>query len=146
MKTLHLSILILLITVLAGSLSQVNAASSDVHFHGAVQPDKSQVHKGDVINFNGWSNAYQDWKAGYTELPNVTFDIEIADQFNQNVFKKTMTSDEKGNINFSMPVSSDFQFGKYTIKVSISKEGFPTYNDEQSSFYVVRTAQDIVQA
>jgi hypothetical protein len=122
------------------------AESSDVHFHGGIDPSGIQVHRGDTIDFTGWANVYQDWKAGYTEIPNSVFDINIVDSHDKSVFKKTITGDQKSNIRFSLPISNDFEFGKYLIKFSISKEGYETYSEDQRYFNVVRSIDDYVTA
>ena len=121
-------------------------AANDIHFHGGIEPNGLKVHRGDTIAFSGWANAYQDWKGGFIEIPNSTFDINIVGPDNKSVFKQSLVGDEKSNIHFTLPITDDFKVGKYLIKFSISKEGYETYSEDQRYFWVIGTVDDIITA
>lgn len=117
-----------------------------IHFHGGVQPNTDSVYRGKTLEFSGWANAYQDWGSGLIEVPNSTFDVSIINPHGKTIFQNTFTGDQKSAIHFTLPITSDFEFGMYLVKFSISKEGYETYSEDQRYFFVQRTLDDIVPA
>ncbi len=80
------------------------------------------------------------------DVSGAVFDIKIVDPHNNIIFKKTLVGDDTSTIQFSLPITNDFEFGRYLIKYSISKEGYETYSEEHKYFFVLRTHDDIVPA
>lgn len=118
--------------------------SGGTHFE---TPEKGYLFiRGDVIQISGQS--VDDSKDDSIIFPAAIFDIRILDPESKIIFRQNFTSDDNGSINFSLPVTENFKFGKYVINFSISKEGYETYSQEDDlpRFYVVRTENDIVPA
>jgi predicted secreted protein with PEFG-CTERM motif len=126
--------------------------NGDNHFHGGVDAGGSSLQepyyfmRGDVAKFYGWSNAYQDWVAGIIKTPKSTFQIEIISPDISTVFKKTMVSDDDGNIEFSLSITDDFPYGKYTIRTKIENQNYEPYFEDHKPFYVIRDESDFVSA
>lgn len=119
-----------------------------IHFHGGVSASGQHFVRGDVIQFNGWSNAYKDWEGGLILTPGAIFDVRIQDPDGKIIFRQNFTADDNGEIRFSLPVTKDFKFGKYLVHFSISKEGYENYTEEHdlNRFYVIRTQNDALPA
>lgn len=128
------------------SVSLVSASYSqegDIHFHGGSDPKTQFAHRGDILTFYGWSNAYQSWKPGIIPTPFSSFDVKIYDPDNNTVFEQNLNSDENGKIEFSIPITADFKQGKYITKITITNGNYAPFYDE-GYFYVILQESDVL--
>lgn len=111
--------------------------TSNIFFHG------------DVVEFSGKSYTYD---GAYWTMPisNFIFDIEINGPGGETISQSIHITDNGGNLHFSLQITEDFEFGRYHLNYTMSKEGYAkrvTYgeNTESLIFYVIRS-EDTIQA
>jgi hypothetical protein len=109
------------------------------------------VH-GDTAQFNGWTDSHRDGHYNVANTSNATFTVDIIGPSKQVIYHTLAITDETGNAYFSIPISSSFEFGTYTISYSLEKEGFigvtPNAGSDvsyyESRFFVTWTEDDVV--
>jgi hypothetical protein len=141
-------LLLLLLVVICPTIGLAYAVQGDIHYQGSLQFEGTVFHRGDIIRFNGWSNTYKDGNPGKSQTPSGLFAVNIMGPDNKSVFEKNFTTDENGNVAFSLPITSNFQFGKYVVNYTlISKDGYDTNQyGNLKEFFVSREKNDIVEA
>lgn len=139
--------LLLSIVVSCSSIGLVFGVQNDIHYQGSLQFEGTVFHRDDVVTFNGWSNSYQNENPGKSLHPSGIFVVNVTGPGNKSVFEKNFVTDENGNVAFSIPITNNFQFGKYVVNYTlVSKDGYDTsqYGDLKE-FFVSRQKSDIVE-
>ena len=92
-----------------------------------ISTDKSKYDLGDPINLNIVAKDLNN-----SLLDKATAIVSLEDPNGNQLYNKSQTSDDKGNINLSFSTSDKNSLGTYKLIVRINREGFKEYKKELS--------------